>query len=536
MIISPSIRRQRGGLMILVMVVGLGIGLGLAALATFSTGQGEEAKRRITELKQTAAIQYATDFQLSDLASLYEEQTDETSNPAQVLENSKHLHSVDSSLLTTCLADMPWGTPPHNASGAVASLWNANDPVDPEDDDYAKNSAQLIAAGTKEIPGVDREIKYAFEHYGRQLTTLNLDEDSWIEFRQLNDVAYDRVFFDIWFQIDFENSEEFPYSDPDDPEESDNEFIIPLASYYSNDGKDLKLSTYTKLSVCKVGVAKEVEKSTECKDKVPKSQGIFTYHLKEHDGETEHLIKPSEDGAMKSHEDGYWQLASFYIDLDPDHDPADGDKAAANFLATPHLKFDKAVDAGEAFSTEFTQFEKDGVWKIGHHDALDSSSPITIGAVRFWRQPSITAASAAAITKTLADTDRNKPGTFHDIASLGEPDGVLLADGDWSTQRKLPKEDSNYIREMRGSWWGAALGKPTLVTQKQGSANNEIFEKTRQIFAHTRAANARSGPPAPTQLYRLFTCDENGGASIVETHRNLRRDDDEWNVSWEPQL
>ena len=516
--------------MILTLVVGAGIGLGLAALATLSTGQGGEAERRITELKQTAAIQYATDYVLNDLSSQYAYQTSYTKKPTQVLANKKNLKSAGSSLLSTCIADMPWGPPPHNSAGAVATLWDSSK--------GEKDQAQLIAASATEIPGINgKEIQYAFEHYGRQLTTLNLDEDSWIEFRQLNDVAYDRVFFDIWFQIDFENREVFPYSGPDDPEDTENEFTIPLASYYSNDGKDLRLSAYTTLSVCKVGVAKGVEKSTECKDKVPKNQGIFTYHLKEHDGETEHLIKPEEDGAMKSHEDGYWQLASFFVDLYPDPDfKKKKDKAAANFLATPHTELDKAVDAKTSFSTELTQFEKDGVWKIGHHDAIASSSPITIGAVRFWRQPSINAASAATITETLANTDRNEPGTFHDIASLGEPDGVLLLDGDWSTQRELPKEGNNYIREMRGSWWGAALGKPTLVTKKQGSAQNEIFEKARQIFAHKRAANARSGPPAPTQLYRLFTCDENGGASIVETHRNLRRDDDEWNVSWEPQL
>ena len=54
---QSSVRAQRGGLLMITLVVGAGIGMGLAALATFSTGQGAEAERRITELKQTAAIQ-----------------------------------------------------------------------------------------------------------------------------------------------------------------------------------------------------------------------------------------------------------------------------------------------------------------------------------------------------------------------------------------------------------------------------------------------------------------------------------------------
>ena len=65
-----AIRAQHGGLLVITLVVGTGIGLGLAALATFSTGQGEEAERRITELNQTAAIQYAIDYQSNELAKL----------------------------------------------------------------------------------------------------------------------------------------------------------------------------------------------------------------------------------------------------------------------------------------------------------------------------------------------------------------------------------------------------------------------------------------------------------------------------------
>lgn len=510
--------------MILTLVVGAGIGLGLAALATLSTGQGGEAERRIKELKQTAAIQYATDYVLADLSSQYAAQTNETEKPTQVLANKKNLKSAGSSLLSTCIADMPWGPPPHNSAGAVATLWDSSK--------AEKDQAQLIAASATEIPGInDKEIQYAFEHYGRQLTTLTLDEDSWIEFRQLNDVAYDNVFFDIWFQVDFEDDSVFP-------ETETNEYEIPLASFYKSGNSDPELSVYAKLSICDQDIAlanKLDEKAEVCRAKQKRTRGIFTYHLKQEGGPDEHLKfvfdpdNPDDSSnydTIKSIEDGYWQYASFNIDLP-------NDSAEAHFIAVPQTAFDTFDDADAEFGS-LDSFEKGGIWKIGHHTPISSSAPMTIGSARFWRQLSLSSASAAA--ESLFESDQDEPGRFHDIASLGEPDGVLLVDGDWTTQRELPKEGSNYVREMRGSWWGAALGKPTLVTQKQGSAQNGIFEKTRQIFAHKRAANARSGPPAPTQLYRLFTCDENGGASIVETHRNLRRDDDEWNVSWEPQL
>ena len=532
MIISHSIRRQRGGLMILVMVVGLGIGLGLAALATFSTGQGEEAKRRITELKQTAAIQYATDYQLSDLASLHEEQTEETSNPAQVLENSKHLHSVDSSLLTTCLADMPWGTPPHNASGAVASLWNANDSVDPDNDDYAKNAAQLISAGTKEIPGVDREIKYAFEHYGRQLTTLNLDEDSWVEFRQLNDIAYDKVFFDIWFQVDFEDDSLFPYFAPPpapplpDPNPGEtNEYDIPLASYYSNNGETLEASVYAKLSVCRKQTEESQERASECQDKKTQTLGILTYHIKQEGGPGEHLDEATD--TIKSIEDGYWQYASFFIDL------ATG-TSESNFTAVPQTSIDTSEDLAEKNFGDLDKFESGGVWKIADHASISSTHPIKVGAVRFWRQPSLSSASSA--TKALYLNDHDEPGNFHKTPDLGEPDAVLTIDGNWSDLRTLPDEDEKLVRQFRSSWWGPAIGQPTLITGKSEAEQPKILERTQQLFIQKRPANNRTGPPAPTQLYRLFTCDENGGAAIVEIHRNARRDDEKWNVSWKPQL
>ena len=100
--ISNSIHRQRGGLMILVMVVGLGIGLGLAALATFTTGQGEEAERRIKELKQTAAIQYATDYQVQQVALAAS-----SSGPIFEQNASAASFSADS-----CLKELPHGPYP----------------------------------------------------------------------------------------------------------------------------------------------------------------------------------------------------------------------------------------------------------------------------------------------------------------------------------------------------------------------------------------------------------------------------------------
>ena len=499
--------------MILVMVVGLGIGLGLAALTTFSTGQDQEAKRRITQLKQTAAIQYATDYQTQKLFKKFNEVTN-ASGAARILDNTKTLKTADSSLLSTCLADMPWGTPPHNQSGSVAALWNSNKESD---------SAQLITAGTEQIPGLDHEVHYAFEHYGRELDTLVLDEDSWIELRQLNDVAYDEVFFDIWFQVDFEDKDLFPETDT-------NEYEIPLASFYTNTNSDPEISVYAKLSICDQSITKENrddEKAVACKRKEKKTRGIFTYHVKQDSGPDEHLEFDlvNDDNTMKSIEDGYWQYASFNIDL-PDN------IAEANFIAVPQTAFDTFGDKGSAKFGSLKSFEKDGVWKIGDHSSVDSSSPITIGSLRFWRQPSLNDSEAKELTEELFEADREKPGTFDDT-TLGTPDAVVLAEGTWSQQRELPVENDKFVRQMRGSWWGPALGGVTLITSKSAAAQETLFDSYRQLFSQKRPSDARSGPPAPTQIYRLFSCDEKGGAGRVEYHRHSKRSGTEFTHSWE---
>ena len=505
------IKSQRGGLLVITLVVGAAIGMGLAALATFSTGQGEEAERRITELNQTTAIQYAIDYQARSLFEEFDIVTS-ASGAAQILDNSLNLKSADPALTSSCLADMPWGVPPHNPSGSVASLWDPN---------KESNSARLISAGTESIPGVDREVNFAFEHYGRQFDAINLDEDSWIEFRNLNDVGYDNVFFDIWFQVDFENRELFPETDS-------NLYELPLASFYLNNASSPALSVYTKLSICDQDITlenKNSEKAQACKSKKKKTRGIFTYHIKQDGVSDEHLDEASD--TIKSIEDGYWQYASFNINL------ASG-SATANFTAVPQTAIDYSEDMTSEDFDSLTAFGSGGHWRIADHDSIDSTSPISIATARFWRQPSLSHSDATDLSEELYLNDREKPGMFADTA-LGTPDAVLLVDGTWSQQRSLPAEDGNSIRQLKGSWWGPALGEPTLITSKNGDQQKEIFNSIRQIFIQKRIAKDRTGPAAPTQIYRLFTCDENGGAGRVEYLRHLNRDGDQFAVSWEEQ-
>ena len=205
---TGRIKQQQGGLLVLTLVIGTGIGLGLAALATFSTGQGEEAKRRITELNQTASIQYATDYQIQQLAN----SGDDSHSPEFLTHNSS-----GTDIAGTCLEDMPRG--PLNihdsASDAIATLGDGT---------------LLIDAGTTDIPGTDNAASYAFEHYGRRLTSLVLDDESWLDFRQSNDVAYDKVFFDIWYRVDYE-------SFFDDASTNEADQLIPLLSYFDADDK-----------------------------------------------------------------------------------------------------------------------------------------------------------------------------------------------------------------------------------------------------------------------------------------------------------
>ena len=92
------------------------------------------------------------------------------------------------------------------------------------------------------------------------------------------------------------------------------------------------------------------------------------------------------------------------------------------------------------------------------------------------------------------------------------------------------------MRQLGGSFWGASLGAPTLVTSKSAEDAASILTREDQLFKHNRSSDGRGGPPAPAQLYRLYTCDGNGGASRVELVRNLRRNGSDYAVSWDLQL
>ena len=101
----------------------------------------------------------------------------------------------------------------------------------------------LIDAGTTDIPGTDNAASHAFEHYGRRLTSLALDDESWLDFRQSNDVAYDKVFFDIWYRVDYE-------SFFDDASINEADQLIPLLSYFDADDKQ-HLRIFARLKDCK---------------------------------------------------------------------------------------------------------------------------------------------------------------------------------------------------------------------------------------------------------------------------------------------
>ena len=107
----------------------------------------------------------------------------------------------------------------------------------------------------------------------------------------------------------------------------------------------------------------------------------------------------------------------------------------------------------------------------------------------------------------------------------------------WEDHRELADdEDGNSVLQLNGSWWGPALGQPTLITSQSGDDRNDILAISRQIFRQDRKIKMRSGPPTPTQLYRLYTCDDQGGAGRVELQRNLRRDGAGFAVSWKEKL
>ena len=506
---QSSIRAQRGGLLVITLVVGAGIGMGLAALATFSTGQGAEAERRITELNQTAAIQYAIDYQSNELAKLDTEHGGGAS--AKVLTNASSLKEISSDLTNSCLADMPWGPPPHDPTGTVASLWNSSN---------SNKGAKLIRAGSKTIDAVGRETHFAFEHYGRQLTSLTLTENDWVEFRRVNDVAYDNVFIDIWYRVEFEDADTF----------TEEEYKIPLAAYYEPDSDSYSLSIFAELSICtgdpNTAPADETNAECQLKPENSKAKGIYTYQLEQADGNIEHLNRPSDP--VRTIEDGYWQYASFYIDL-----PAGS--ATSYFATVPETDLEPANDDADEDFGELERFAIDGIWKIGDADSLsDSAASLIVGAVRIWRQPGIS--SPYDVAKALYINDRTKPGAFH-TETLGEPDGVLLAEGAWEDHRELADdEDGNSVLQLNGSWWGPALGQPTLITSQSGDDRNDILAISRQIFRQDRKIKMRSGPPTPTQLYRLYTCDDQGGAGRVELHRNLRRDGTGFAVSWKEKL
>ena len=508
---SGRIKQQQGGLLVLTLVVGTGIGLGLAALATFSTGQGEEAKRRITELNQTASIQYATDYQIQQLANT----EDDSHSPEFLTHNSS-----GTDISGTCLEDMPRG--PLNIhdseSETIATLGDGT---------------LLIDAGTTDIPGTDNAASYAFEHYGRRLTSLVLDDESWLDFRQSNDVAYDKVFFDIWYRVDYE-------SFFDDASTNEADQLIPLLSYFDADDKQ-HLRIFAQLKDCKPS-------QSGCSGSSTKSAIEYrVQQVRNPDGDpvtwTNHLNESSAN-RIQSTEDGYWHYAAFYIDL------ANG-KAEAFYGSILHGTTDKKslskrgdqgsnnfVDKPEPSDTNhepLERFEQNGYWRLGDHSSVEFSDNINYGSVRLWRQPSLSFSEASALALALFRNDRDKPGAFND-ETLGAPDAVMLANGKWGQLRSLPDEDGNLVRLLGGSFWGPSLGEPTLITSKSAEDAAAIIFQEDQLFKHNRSSDGRGGPPAPAQLYRLYTCDDNGGASRVELVRNLRRNGSNYSVSWQLQL
>lgn len=508
---SGRIRQQQGGLLVLTLVVGAGFGLGLAALATFSTGQGEEAKRRITELNQTASIQYATDYQIQQLANT----GDDGHSPEFLTHNSS-----GTDIAGTCLEDMPRG--PLNIH-------------DPESDTIATlgDGTLLIDAGTTDIPGTDNAASYAFEHYGRRLTSLVLDDESWLDFRQSNDVAYDKVFFDIWYRVDYE-------SFFDDASTNEADQLIPLLSYFDADDKQ-HLRIFARLKDCKPS-------QSGCSGSSTKSAIEYrVQQVRNPEGDpvtwTNHL---NESGAnrIQSTEDGYWHYAAFYIDLSSGKAEAfygsilhgtigktalskRGDQGSYTFIDKP--------EPGDTNHEPLERFEQGGYWRLGDHTAVEFSDNVNYGSVRLWRQPSLSFSEASALALALFRNDRDKPGAFNG-ETLGAPDAVMLANGEWDQLRSLPDEDGNLVRQLGGSFWGPSLGAPTLITSKTADDAASIIFQEDQLFKHNRSSDGRGGPPAPAQLYRLYTCDENGGASRVELVRNLRRNGSEYGVSWELQL
>ena len=497
------IRQQQGGLLVLTLVVGAGIGLGLAALATFSTGQGEEAKRRITELNQTASIQYATDYQVQQVALA-------ASSAGPIFEQNASAASLSAG---SCLAKLPHGPDPFVENGTERTLGDG---------------AWIVESGIEEIPGLESSTEYAFEHFARELTTFRLDDDSHIDLKKVNDIAYDNIFLDLWWRINYE--EEFT-----DPDEDEGAINVPLTSYFDADDKrHLRLLAVVRdcqptQSYCKAGNSKVAIEYRVQQIRDPLADDtLWTNHLVEATGSA---LQPL---SIHSTDDGYWQYVAYRIDLAGGTSSASygsitsaatglthrGDQTSYNFVDPPF-----AEDLNhEALPT----FEKNGYWRIADQGATGNTIEIEIGTMRLWRQPSLTKSDAEARAKELITNDRDQPGGFQELI-LGEPDALVLAQGSWKDQ----VGDGN-TRSLKRTWWGSNLGGGELITSKSTDAEREALLQThRQRYKYNRKSIHRAGPPAPDQIYRLYTCDDNGGAARTELRRSLRRDGDEYAVSWE---
>ena len=471
------------------LVVGAGIGLGLAALATLSTGQGGEAERRIKELKQTAAIQYATDYQFSEIVK-----TEQSNNQDQaefptnlgLLSDSK-IDKSDDDLELTCLGTLP------------------------QESDTPLSEATVAKAEKKSIPGLSDEFVYtALEHTGRTLTAATLGPNDTIRLEALNELAYDRLMLDVWFRIG------------DLSKKADH---VPILSIKEKIGDNDEKTHIRLLSVARncdnygvtgcdghsVGFDHRVQqwiKNASGGDPI-KWQSL-------HEWETEGK-KLKHETWVYADADETWQYVNFYIDIQESKVEINARSADSSTWITradeSDVYFNDADLSEDDGYQPITSIGKDFFITVGDHATAENSQmDVEIGSVRVWRQPNILMASAAQISNDLFKLDTDEPGNFH-TTSLGEPTTTVL-----------------FFDELDTS--AEATIKPVWVPSR-GHAIIASSTSSQILFESVELAQGFEGyPPGPTQNYRLYTCDGKGGGSRKKLVRKVRRDGDRFSVSW----